>query len=578
MKLINRIISNEINFSLYTLFFILFVYSNVIAFLLQVIILPNYFSHWVNEFGLLNQTDSILYHNLAIELSNKINNFGWSHWELMADTNRHFIVGWTALFYTLIYPEPWVMIPFNAFVHALSGVILARIAFFFTKDWRVAFLAIMPYVFYPSALMWISQLLKDGYFNLGVILFCYGWMILATENFPTKKLKCFIPPLIFILLGYVLMGIVRPYTLYVMRMESIIFIVLILLFSTYMFFKKAINFQKFFKKIIFCIICFFALKVMIITLSESNIAQHDQIEHFDLELNVTEEELDQLIVSLETHLAKLKDVCCDMIICEKDEAGMNLCLAKIGVEQSIDSSKLGKLQDSISLYKSQLRSHQKYRDHIKKYITASKKQALEDSNYKNNNKEEKILKNFRGFKNSIYTDGFFWESTNWLPESFDTKLSALAGVRKQQIQRHLKSGRGRSMIDTDITFNDAIDILMYIPRASQIAFLSPFPGMWFAEGSTESGSIMRKISMFEMIYIYIALVFLPLALWRWKMKPELWVAIIYSYSMLLFFSMSFPNIGTLYRYRYAFLMIIITIALIYFFSFIEKYYKKDINE
>ena len=74
MKLINRIISNEINFSLYTLFFILFVYSNVIAFLLQVIILPNYFSHWVNEFGLLNQTDSILYHNLAIELSNKINN------------------------------------------------------------------------------------------------------------------------------------------------------------------------------------------------------------------------------------------------------------------------------------------------------------------------------------------------------------------------------------------------------------------------------------------------------------------------------------------------------------------------
>ena len=72
MNLIKKIISNESNFSLYTLFFILFLYSTTIAFLLQVIILPNYFPHWVNDLGLLNQTDSILYHNLATELSSKI--------------------------------------------------------------------------------------------------------------------------------------------------------------------------------------------------------------------------------------------------------------------------------------------------------------------------------------------------------------------------------------------------------------------------------------------------------------------------------------------------------------------------
>jgi len=576
MNLIKKIISNENNFSLYTLFFILFLYSTTIAFLLQVIILPNYFPHWVNDLGLLNQTDSILYHNLATELSSKINYFGWTHWELVSD--RHFIVGLTALFYTLIYPEPWVMIPLNSFVHALSGVILARIALFFTKNRCVAFLAIMPYVFYPSALMWISQLLKDGYFNLGAILFCYGWMIFATENISTKKLKYLITPLIFILLGYILMALVRPYTLYVMRMESNIFIVLILLFSMYMFFQKSINFHKFFKKIIFCIACFFALKVTMVTLTEHNIAKYDQIEYSDLELNVTEEELDQLIISLESRIAELKTVCCDMIICKKDQLGVNQCLAESDVAQSIDNSKLLELQDSISLYKSQLIAHQKYRHHFKKYITAAEKQKTEDFEHNNNHEEMSTLKNFRGFKNSIYTDGFFWKSTNWIPEAFDTKLSALAGVRKQQIERHLKDGRGRSMIDTDITFNNAIDILMYTPRASQIAFLSPFPDIWFGEGSTKSTSVMRKISMFEMIYIYIALVFLPLALWRWKIKPELWVAFIYSYTMLLFLTMSFPNIGTLYRYRYAFLMITITIALTYFFNFIEKYYKNNIKE
>jgi len=578
MKFINRIISNEINFSLHTLFFILFVYFNVIAFLLQVIILPNYFLSWVNEFGLLKQTDSILYHNLAIELSNKINSFGWSHWELMADTNRHFIVGLTALFYTLIYPEPWVMIPFNAFVHALSGVILARIAFFFTKDWRIAFLAITPYIFYPSALMWVSQLLKDGYFNLGVILFCYGWMLLASEDFPVKKLRCFISPLLCILIGYLLMSIIRPYTLYVMRMEANILIILILSFSLYNFFKKSIDVQNFCKKFIFCIVCIFALKVMMITLTGHNIVKYDEIEHSDLELNATEKELDQLIFSLEARIAELKNVCCDMIICKKDFEGVTQCLAQSDVEQSIDTTKLLELQDSILLYTNQLRAHLNYRHHFKKFTTASKKQKTEDPEYKNNGTETRALKNFRAFKNSIYSDGFFWKSTDWVPEAFDLKLSALAGVRKTIIDRHFSQGRGRSTIDTDITFDNAIDIFMYIPRATQIGFLSPFPDLWLGEGSTEATSVMRKITMFEMIFIYIALVFLPYALWRWKMKPELWVAMTYSYSMLLFFSMSFPNIGSLYRYRYAFLMIIITIALTYFLSFIEKYYKKDINK
>ena len=88
MNLIKKIISNENNFSLYTLFFILFLYSTTIAFLLQVIILPNYFPHWVNDLGLLNQTDSILYHNLATELSSKINYFGFI---IFVGSNNRFI-------------------------------------------------------------------------------------------------------------------------------------------------------------------------------------------------------------------------------------------------------------------------------------------------------------------------------------------------------------------------------------------------------------------------------------------------------------------------------------------------------
>ena len=59
MKWPNRIINGDIEISLYVLFIILFAYTVTVAVLLQVIILPNYFPNWVNEFGLLKQTDSI---------------------------------------------------------------------------------------------------------------------------------------------------------------------------------------------------------------------------------------------------------------------------------------------------------------------------------------------------------------------------------------------------------------------------------------------------------------------------------------------------------------------------------------
>ena len=152
-----------------------------------------------------------------------------------------------------------------------------------------------------------------------------------------------------------------------------------------------------------------------VTLPEHNIAKYDQIEYSDLELNVTEEELDQLITSLEIRIAELKTVCCDMIICKIDQLGVNQCLAESDVAQSIDNSKLLELQDSISLYKSQLIAHQKYRHHFKKYITAAEKQKTEDFEHNNNHEEMSTLKNFRAFKISTYTDGFFGNPRTGFP-------------------------------------------------------------------------------------------------------------------------------------------------------------------
>jgi len=459
MKLLNFITNDEIDFSFYILFILLFIYTVTAAVLLQVIILPNFFPSWVNEFGMLKQTDSILYHEWIVELSNNINKYGWSSWELTPTDNKHFVVGLSSIFYTLIYPEPWVMIPVNSFVHALSGIMLVRIAFFFTKDWRIACLAMVPYVFYPSASMWFSQLLKDGYFNLGVILFCYGWMLIAHENVTTRKTANFYMPLFYILFGYLLMGLVRPYAFYVMRVEAIIFTILISLFYTYKYFQRDIGFQTLSKKIILCFICIALLKFFTILIIYADMTDQKQMEYTAL---------------------------------------------------AVTTSKLGKIN------------------------------VVDDNLAKQQ-----------------------WLITDWIPKEIEAKLSTISGMRKAFVYNHFQYGRGQKTIDTHVLFNNSVDVFAYIPRATQIAFLAPFPDIWFGKGSTKSTSVMRKVSMFEMIAIYIAIIFLPFSLWKWKMRPEIWVAFTYCYSMLLLFSLSFPNVGTLYRYRYAFLMIIITILIVY---------------
>ena len=123
MKIFSDIINNK-----YYLFFILLFYTILVSFFIQDILLPNVFPEAVSNQGLLINSDSFRYHELAVSLSDKINSLGWQEWELLAYGERHFIVGLTSLFYTLIAPEAWVMIPINAFVHVLSVFILIKIA------------------------------------------------------------------------------------------------------------------------------------------------------------------------------------------------------------------------------------------------------------------------------------------------------------------------------------------------------------------------------------------------------------------------------------------------------------------
>lgn len=136
------------------------------------------------------------------------------------------------------------------------------------------------------------------------------------------------------------------------------------------------------------------------------------------------------------------------------------------------------------------------------------------------------------------------------------KLQVLASTRDA-----FRMTPGGSNIDSEIGLNDAETLGLYLPRAAQIAFLSPFPTQWFGQGSLEANTVMRRIAGLEMLGVYFSLAMLPIAFAFWRKTIELWIIFLYCVPILLVYGIVFANVGTLYRMRYGFLMVLVALGL-----------------
>lgn len=68
-----------------------------------------------------------------------------------------------------------------------------------------------------------------------------------------------------------------------------------------------------------------------------------------------------------------------------------------------------------------------------------------------------------------------------------------------------------SSIDNEVQFSNASDMVLYAPRATQVALLSPFPTHWVEDVSTTTSKLFRRVAAFEMTVLY--LTFIGLAGW-----------------------------------------------------------------
>lgn len=142
----------------------------------------------------------------------------------------------------------------------------------------------------------------------------------------------------------------------------------------------------------------------------------------------------------------------------------------------------------------------------------------------------------------------------------DQKVRQIGQIRRGYCSGYANMG---SAIDCDQRMNTMTDGLMYLPRAIQIAVLSPFPDTWFAMGKTPGGTQMRMVAGVEtgIAYIIFTMVSLLMLSGRIRLSVPVLMALVFLLVPAIIQAYANPNLGTVYRMRYVFWTGLIAIAL-----------------
>ena len=178
-----KIINYLSTYNLTKVWFIFFLYSLGISVTVQFLILPILLPQFHMGHGLLDGGDWTFYHSLAVDLSNKIKEHGWHFWQLKP--NGFGLIGFISAIYSItgIF-EPYVLIPFFSLLHSLGAICIVLLIEKLDFNRGVSFLSAIPFLIFPSSLLWVSQILKDVFTISGtlIILLALTWIL----NIPNR--------------------------------------------------------------------------------------------------------------------------------------------------------------------------------------------------------------------------------------------------------------------------------------------------------------------------------------------------------------------------------------------------------
>jgi hypothetical protein len=166
----------------------------------------------------------------------------------------------------------------------------------------------------------------------------------------------------------------------------------------------------------------------------------------------------------------------------------------------------------------------------------------------------------------------------FLPEAIDHIFFRMGVARYGWASSYPEAG---SMIDEDVIFKNAVQMILYAPRAIQIGLLAPFPEQWIAPGKSPGGTMLRRVTGLEMTLLYpMLLVGLPMAAWRWRSDIAFWMITTFCLVLIILYAYAVPNLGSLYRLRYGFLMTLAGIGFAALWMSIQdwlKYNRRTLN-
>jgi len=219
--------SNSVGLQLWV---VSFCFTILMGLLFQKMMLPNIPSIYAG-IGLM-KTDSLYFHNTAVEMAGRIQTLGWSLdtiWPSSPGSKGNVTV--LAIMYALFGVDPTLVLPINAVLHASSGVLVLLIVRLLCPG-RVGLVAgvisAALFVALPSSLNWYAQVHKDGYAIAGTLLVLYAWLRFLNHHTDLRSIVLFV---LASLAGVALILFVRPYNTVLLAAAITIWILVSALFS-----------------------------------------------------------------------------------------------------------------------------------------------------------------------------------------------------------------------------------------------------------------------------------------------------------------------------------------------------------
>lgn len=564
MDKFNKVVNIVNELKNYQVFCVYFATSLILAALLQLVIIPAFLGFAHDPVGLV-VPDSIGFHQEAVDLAQQMKDQGVGVWTIKDELNSpaHIV----ALFYYLLWQEPYVVLPYNALLHALAGFMVYLLL---QPLFRLSISAIMGGFFFvlnPVAYEWVAQIHRDGLFIVGNLACLLGWVYLFRAAWG-ETLKLWAYGVLLCLCSGVCIWLTRDYwneVMFVLCFILLIFSAILSLLSwrqTHAYGKRKIGFLMIGFFLMIYYFMFPDEEPMSIPSVEDYKVQASQelaiVEMQEmremLEVRTVQEIQEEKVVALVAKILKSEepvkqgmgaltsesvDVSASVPYADDRREEIDSKLAELAREKArvLDLSKA--LKDTYAKSKKDLLDERARLLTLYEKLQAIRQELTEE--------KARLLREQK------------WISSHILPTMVEEKLQAVA------LRREGTAGTiGKTNIDTEIKLNSVCAFVLYIPRALQIGLFSPFPNSLQGDGSGTYSTLGKKLFHF-LSYLYYMLTACLFILLLCKCKhPLIWYICIFALLSILVFTYTYANVGTLNRLRYGFHTLLLATGFAYF--------------